>query len=79
MTDLPQYFAHPQRSRCCCKLVNNSSLIKAVLSPGEGNRHKRDEIVARQLSALNEYRGRQEKPLRLSDIKEMFEAMRDEA
>jgi hypothetical protein len=43
----------------------------------EENRSKQDEIAARQLSALNEYRGRQENPLRLSDIKMMFEAMKD--
>ena len=43
----------------------------------EENVHKRDEIAARQLSALNAYRGRQEKPLRLSDIETMFEAMKD--
>ena len=41
--------------------------------------HKRDVIAARQLSALNEFRGRQEKPLRVSDIKAMFEAMKDQA
>jgi hypothetical protein len=46
---------------------------------GEENRYKQDEIALRQLHALNEYRGRQEKPLRLSDIKMMFEAMKDEA
>jgi hypothetical protein len=45
----------------------------------EENGHKRDEIAARQLSALNEFRGRQEKPLRLSDVKEMFRQMKDEA
>jgi hypothetical protein len=44
----------------------------------EENGHKRDEIAARQLSALNEFRGRQEKPLRLSDVKQMFLAMRDQ-
>jgi hypothetical protein len=38
----------------------------------EENLIKRDDIAARQLSALNEYRGRQEKPLRLSDVKAMF-------
>jgi len=45
----------------------------------EEDKHKRDEIAARQLSALNEYRGRREKPLRLSDVKEMFREMKDEA
>jgi hypothetical protein len=41
----------------------------------EEDRHKRDEIAARQLSALNQYRGRQETPLRISDIKMMFTEM----
>ena len=45
----------------------------------ENNAIKRDEIAARQLSALNAYRGRQENPLRLSDIETMFEAMKDKA
>jgi hypothetical protein len=45
----------------------------------EENDLKRDEIAARQLSALNQYRGRQENPLRLGDIKQMFEAMKDQA
>jgi hypothetical protein len=39
---------------------------------------RRDEIVARQLSALNEYRGRRDKPLRLSDVKDMFQRMKDQ-
>jgi hypothetical protein len=42
----------------------------------EENRYKQDEIAARQLSALNEYRGRQDKPLRLSDVKAMFLEMK---
>ena len=45
----------------------------------EANRYKQDEIAARQLSALNEYRGRQDRPLWLSDVKEMFRQMKDEA
>ena len=44
----------------------------------EEDKHKQDEIAARQLSALNQYRGRQEKPLRLSDIKMMFRQMKDQ-
>jgi hypothetical protein len=44
----------------------------------EENRYKQDEIAARQLSALNEYRGRQDRPLRLSDVKEMFRQMKGE-
>ena len=45
----------------------------------EENPYKQDEIAARQLSALNEYRGRQDKPLRLSDVKAMFLEMKNHA
>jgi hypothetical protein len=38
---------------------------------------KRDEIAARQLHALREYRRPRERKLRLSDVKELFEQMRD--
>jgi hypothetical protein len=42
----------------------------------EANAIKRDEIAARQLHALKQhYRGK----LRLFDVKEMFEQMRDHA
>ena len=44
----------------------------------EEDKHRRDEIAARQLSVLNEYRGRPENPLRLSDVKAMFLAMKDQ-
>lgn len=37
---------------------------------------KRDEIAARQLHALNEYRRPRERKLRLSDVKELFELMK---
>jgi hypothetical protein len=43
----------------------------------ERNPIKRDEIAARQLHALQGYMPRDRK-LRLSDIKELFEQMRDE-
>jgi hypothetical protein len=33
----------------------------------------------RQLTILNEYLGRRERPLRVIDVKEMFVQMRDEA
>ena len=42
----------------------------------EEDKHKQDEIAARQLSVLNQYRGRREDPLRLSDIKEMFRELK---
>jgi hypothetical protein len=40
---------------------------------------KRDEIAIRQLVILNEYLGRRQKPLRVTDIKEMFEQLKDQA
>ena len=38
----------------------------------EENAIKRDEIAARQLHALAQFQGPQEKKLRISDIKRMF-------
>jgi hypothetical protein len=43
----------------------------------EPNGHKRDEIAAWQLSILRGYQRPREKKLTLSDLKEMFERMRD--
>lgn len=43
----------------------------------ERNAIKRDEIAARQLHALKQYQSPREKKLRLSDVKEMFEQMRE--
>jgi hypothetical protein len=45
----------------------------------EEDGHKRDAIAVRQLHALKEHQGPREKPLRLSDVKEMFQQMKDEA
>jgi hypothetical protein len=45
----------------------------------EESRLKRDEIAIRQLLGLNEYLGRRQKPLRVTDVKEMFVQMRDQA
>jgi hypothetical protein len=42
----------------------------------EENRYKQDEIAVRQLHALEEHQGLREKPLRLSDVKEVFLAMK---
>ena len=39
----------------------------------------RDEIAARQLQALREYQGPRDKKLRVHDVKEMFEQMKDHA
>jgi hypothetical protein len=43
----------------------------------EPNAIKRDEIAARQLHALREHRSPRDPKLRLSDVKELFERMRD--
>ena len=43
----------------------------------EPNAIKRDEIAARQLHALRAYQGLCEKKLRVHDVKEMFEQMKD--
>jgi hypothetical protein len=40
---------------------------------------ERDEIAARQLHALQEHQRPGEKKLRLIDVHEMFEAMKDQA
>jgi lipase chaperone LimK len=45
----------------------------------EENRYKQDEIALRQLHALKEHQGLRGKPLRLSDVKQMFLQMKDEA
>jgi hypothetical protein len=43
----------------------------------ETDKIKRDAIAAHQLSVLQQYQGPQEKKVRLSDVKEMFQQMRD--
>jgi hypothetical protein len=45
----------------------------------EENGYKQDEIALRQLHALKEFQGPREKALRLSDVKEMFAQMKDQA
>ena len=45
----------------------------------EENPIKREGIAVRQLRALREHQGPREKKLRLSDVKEMFEQMRNHA
>jgi hypothetical protein len=45
----------------------------------EPNAVKRDEIAARQLDILDNFRLPQERGLRLSDIKQMFPEMGDHA
>lgn len=44
----------------------------------EENRYKQDEIAVRQLHALKQHQGPREKPLRLSDVKAMFQQMKDQ-
>jgi hypothetical protein len=41
----------------------------------EANLTKRDAIAAHQLKVLRQYQGPREKPLRLADVKQMFEEM----
>jgi hypothetical protein len=45
----------------------------------EANPVKRDAIAAHQLSVLRTYQRPRDKPLRLADVKQMFEQMRDPA
>src|SRR5215831_16460053 len=45
----------------------------------EKNPIKADEIAARQLHALRQYLRPRDKKLRLSDVKEMFRQMKDDA
>jgi hypothetical protein len=44
----------------------------------ETNPIKRDEIAARQMSVLRQYRGPREKPISILDVKDMFRQMMDE-
>jgi hypothetical protein len=45
----------------------------------EENPIKREGIAVRQIRALREHQGPREKKLRLSDVKEMFEQMKNQA
>ena len=45
----------------------------------EANAIKRDEIASRQLHALQAFQRPREKKLRIHDVKEMFEQMKDHA
>jgi hypothetical protein len=42
----------------------------------EEDKHKQDAIAVRQLNALKEHQSPREKPLRLSDVKQMFLEMK---
>jgi hypothetical protein len=44
----------------------------------ENSAIKRDEIAIRRLVVLNEYLGRRQKPLGVTNVKEMFLQMRDQ-
>jgi hypothetical protein len=39
---------------------------------------KRDAIAAEQMTVLQQYQGPREKPLRVTDVREMFMQMRDQ-
>jgi hypothetical protein len=45
----------------------------------EPNAIERDEIAGQQMFVLRQYQGPREKPVRIPDIKQMFEAMKDHA
>jgi hypothetical protein len=40
---------------------------------------KRDEIASRQIHVLRQYQGKNERPIKLAEVKQMFEEMRDQA
>jgi hypothetical protein len=44
----------------------------------ETNSIRRDEIAARQMSVLRRYRGPRQKPVSVSDVKDMFRQLMDE-
>ena len=39
---------------------------------------KRDEIASRQIHALRQFQGKNERPIKLHQVKELFHAMRDD-
>jgi hypothetical protein len=39
---------------------------------------KRDEIASRQIHVLRQYQGKNERPIKLHQVKQMFEEMKDE-
>lgn len=67
--------------RCSERIARNTARLfvddKRAFFAAKG--HKADEIAARQLCALRTYQGLREKKLKLTDVKEMFRQMRDEA
>jgi hypothetical protein len=48
--------------------------LRAYWAQDDG--HKRDDIAVRQLHSLKEYQSPRDKPLRLSDVKQMFLEMK---
>lgn len=48
--------------------------LRAFFKETDGT--KRDAIAVRQLHALREHQGPRDKPLKLNDVKKMFELMR---
>lgn len=51
--------------------------LRAFLA--EESQLRQDEIAARQCHALRQFQGPREKKLRLTDVKQMFLAMKDHA
>lgn len=67
-----------------CRVVLPPSVVASFVRDmrafqAEPNATKRDEIAARQLDILDNFRLPQERGLRLADIKQMFLEMRDHA
>ena len=40
---------------------------------------KRDETAARQIHVLRQYQGKNERPIKLRQVRQMFEEMKDQA
>jgi hypothetical protein len=39
---------------------------------------KRDEIASRQIHVLRQYQGKSDRPIKLHEVKQMFEEMKDQ-
>jgi hypothetical protein len=54
------------------------SLRRKALEHAEKSPIKRDEIASRQIHVLRQYQGKSERPIKLHQVKEMFEEMWDQ-
>ena len=71
LSEVDQWIARQKESR-----LTRPEAIRRLVEIGLAYPIKADEIVARQLHALCQYRRPHEKKLRLSDVKRLFELMR---